>query len=239
MSEASALLALQDLDVRLLRLASALSKMPQQSRLKAIALARKKVASELTGIVGRRKDAELEVEETEGDLRYYRDKDARIRGDAEGRSCTHRELKDIEQQLTGLAKRIEKCEYALGPLRDSLGRLERAEAGARSTLERLDSERAREQESLDAGSSDVRAQIVELTRQREAVASELSAGTLRSYEAARARFGGLGVERLRGNVPSVCRVKLQPSQFSDVSHAGPVTECPYCHRILVTEGALE
>ena len=42
------------------------------------------------------------------------------------------------------------------------------------------------------------------------------------------------VERLAGNVPSVCRVKLQPSSFHDLAHGDEITECPYCHRILIT-----
>ena len=54
-------------------------------------------------------------------------------------------------------------------------------------------------------------------------------------DAAAKRFGGLAVEKLEGNVPSVCRVKLQPSLFSDLKHAGSIAECPYCHRLLVTE----
>ena len=37
-----------------------------------------------------------------------------------------------------------------------------------------------------------------------------------------------------GNVPSVCRVKLQPSLFHDLAHGDEITECPYCHRILIT-----
>ena len=68
MTEAAALLSLQDLDLRLLKLASSLAKMPQQARLKTIELARKKVAAELTGIIGQRKDAQIEIEETEAEL---------------------------------------------------------------------------------------------------------------------------------------------------------------------------
>jgi len=36
-------------------------------------------------------------------------------------------------------------------------------------------------------------------------------------------------------VPSICRVKLQPSLFSDLKKADAITECPYCHRLLVTQ----
>ena len=84
-----------------------------------------------------------------------------------------------------------------------------------------------------------RSEIVELTRERERVATQLEAGLLERYESARKRFKGLAVERLRGNVPSVCRVKLQPSQFHDLAHGEEITECPYCHRILITSEEVE
>ncbi|OUO35439.1 C4-type zinc ribbon domain-containing protein [Olsenella sp. An290] len=234
MTEATALLDLQDVDLRLLRLASSLASLPQQKRLKTIDLARKKVASELSGIVGKRKDAEMEIADLRAALDHYRDKAAEVQAEADASAHTHREIMDFERQLTSLAKHIEKSEFALGPARDRLGRLERAERNARLTSERLEAEREATQSSLDADSRSLRSEIVELSRERGRLAAGISAEHLASYERARKRFGGLAVERLRGNVPSVCRVKLQPSQFHDLAHGDEVTECPYCHRILIT-----
>lgn len=234
MTEANALMRLQELDLELLRCASSLAAMPQRKRLETIALARKKVASELTGIVGKRKDAELEIADTEADLQHYRDKTAEVRTAADAGGHTHRELRDFEQSLTSLAKRIEKCEYTLGPAREGLERLERAERNARLTEERLEREAEATKEALAEASQSLRSRIVELTGERDTAASELSEEHLKAYEAARKRFKGLAVEQLRGNVPSVCRVKLQPSQFHDLAHGEEITECPYCHRMLVT-----
>ena len=72
MTVASDLMKLQDLDLELLKCASSLASMPQQARLKTIGLAAKKVRSELTSIVGQRKDAELELADTRAE-RYYFD----------------------------------------------------------------------------------------------------------------------------------------------------------------------
>ena len=138
MTEASSLMQVQELDLELLKCASSLASMPQQARLKTIALAAKKVASELTGIVGQRKDAEIEVSDTRANLAHYREKTAEVQALADEGEHTHREIRDFEQQLTSLAKRIEKCEFQLGPLTERLGRLERAEKNARRTAERLD-----------------------------------------------------------------------------------------------------
>lgn len=239
MTEAIALTRLQELDLELLRHASKLAAMPQRRRLKTIELAKRKVASELLGIVGQRKDAELEIADTEERLVHYHEKTAEVQAAAEAGERTHRELRDFEQQLTSLAKHIEKAEFALGPLRERLERLERAERNARRTEGSLDDELASTRESLDRDSADVRARIVELSRERERLAGQVSAEHLAAYEAARKRFKGLAVERLNGNVPSVCRVKLQPSQFHDLVHGDEITECPYCHRMLITSEEAE
>lgn len=239
MSVATTLTELQKVDLELLKHASSLSSMPQRKRLDTIELAQRKVASELKGIVGQRKDAQMEVDETEAALVHYREKTEEVHAAAESGQHTHRELVEFERQLTSLAKRIEKAEYTLQPLRAKLERLERAEHNARLTSEKLASERAATEQALSEASGSLRSQIVELSHRRDALASELTPELLERYEAARKRFRGLAVEQLHGNVPSVCRVSLQPSQFHDLSRAGEVCECPYCHRILITseEGA--
>ena len=234
MTQPDALTRLQELDLELLKHASTLSAMPQRKRLATIELAARKVASELKGIVGQRKDAQTDVTDAEEALAHYRAKTAEVQAAADAGEHTHREISSFEQQLTSLAKRIEKCEFQLGPLTERLGRLERAEKNARLTAERLEQERAATEASLAEGSASLRARIVELTRERERAAQGISAEHLAAYEKARKRFKGLAVERLVGNVPSVCRVKLQPSLFHDLAHGDEITECPYCHRILIT-----
>ena len=234
MTEPAALMRLQELDLELLKHASTLSAMPQRKRLQTIELASRKVASELKGIVGQRKDAQTDVTEAEEALGHYRAKTAEVQAEADAGEHTHREISSFEQQLTSLAKRIEKSEYTLRPLREQLDRLTRAEKNARATAERLETERAATESALAEGSSSLRAEIVRLSRERDELAGRLAPELLERYEAARKRFKGLAVERLHGNVPSICRVKLQPSSFHDLAQGDEITECPYCHRILIT-----
>ena len=234
MTVADTLVRLQEVDLELLKHASTLSAMPQRKRLQTIELAARKVATELKGIVGQRKDAETEIADAEEALAHYREKTVEVQAAADAGEHTHREIRDFEQQLTSLAKRIEKSEYTLRPLREQLERLERAERNARATSERLEAERTATEAALADGSSSLRAEIVRLSNERSDLAGRLAPELLERYEVARKRFKGLAVERLHGNVPSVCRVKLQPSQFHDLSQSEEITVCPYCHRILIT-----
>lgn len=240
MTVADTLVRLQEVDLELLKHASTLSAMPQRKRLATIELAARKVATELKGIVGQRKDAETDISDAEAALAHYREKTAEVQTAADAGEHTHREIRDFEQQLTSLAKRIEKYEYTLRPLHEQLERLERAERNARATAERLETERAATERALAEGSSSLRAEIVRLSHERDELARRLEPELLERYEAARKRFKGLAVERLRGNVPSICRVKLQPSSFHDLAQGEEIAECPYCHRMLITseEGQL-
>ena len=234
MTVADTLVRLQEVDLELLKHASTLSAMLQRKRLATIELAARKVATELKGIVGQRKDAETDISDAEAALAHYREKTAEVQAAADAGEHSHREIRDVEQQLTSLAKRIEKSEYTLRPLREKLERLERAERNARATAERLESERAATESALAEGSSSLRAEIVRLSHERDELAGRLEPELLERYEAARKRFKGLAVERLRGNVPSICRVKLQPSSFHDLAQGEEIAECPYCHRMLIT-----
>lgn len=233
MSDASNLLALQETDLELLRRASKLKAMPQVERLDTIKKARRKVASELTSIVGQRKDAETELSDTKAELAHYQEITQTVQARAMADGVDYRRMRDYESQLSSLAKNIEKCEYTISQQEESLERLRRAEQNAIATLDRLDDERDQTQASLDAETSDLRAEISQLTGERQRLTSELSPDVLEWYERERKHFKGLAVESLNGNVPTTCRVKLQPSLYHDLARGPEITECPYCHRILV------
>lgn len=238
MSESQALLRLQEIDLQLMRDSHALRQMPQQKRLAALAQAKKKLKSELQKIVGQRKDAQMELDDN--DERHIRLLQIMDEVREKAQESGYREVGDIESQLTSLAKKVEKLEFAHGELQASLGKLEKAEANARALGDRLDSEGEELEASYKRDSADIMARVRELARERKAVLAQLSPQTARTYDEKSKRFGGLAVERLQGNVPSVCRVKLQPSQYGDLRSAGePIAECPYCHRMLVVEGALD
>jgi predicted nucleic acid-binding Zn-ribbon protein len=216
----------------------ALRQMPQQKRLAALAQAKKKLKSELQKIVGQRKDAQMELDDNEE--RHIRLLQIMDEVREKAQESGYREVGDIESQLTSLAKKVEKLEFAHGELQATLGKLEKAEANARALGDRLDGEGEELEASYKRDSADLMARVRELARERKAVLAQLSPQTARTYDEKSKRFGGLAVERLQGNVPSVCRVKLQPSQYGDLRRAGePIAECPYCHRMLVVEGALD
>lgn len=239
MSESEALLRLQDIDVKLMRIRSHLQQMPQQQKIVTIDRAAKKLASQLTTIVGQRKDAQIELEDNEAAHQQVVDRTAEVKAEAATRSAGFRETRDLDAHLTALAKRQEKLEFAYENISARLMKAEKAEANARALADKLAEERAAQLESFTRETSDLRAEMRVLEGDRKQTAAEISDEVMARYDRAVKRFGGLAVESLVGNMPSVCRVKLQPASFGDLKRGPEITECPYCHRILVTRDALK
>ena len=112
MSESMLLVQLQTIDLKLLKAASTLAAMPQHKRLETIELAKKKLSSEYNKIVGLRKDAELEVKDLESQHETYQKKEQETQERAAAET-DYRAIQDYDQQLSTLAKALEKTSFKL------------------------------------------------------------------------------------------------------------------------------
>ncbi|WP_077597956.1 zinc ribbon domain-containing protein [Olsenella urininfantis] len=233
MNDYEALLKLQETDLKLMRLSRSLKDMPQQKKLAAIRQAQKKISSELSRILGQRKDSQMELEESEAQHAHLLEVRESVRAKADG--AGYRELSDLDAQLSHIAKKLEKLEFTHDDKVLRLDRLLKAERGAEALGEKLRREAAEQEEGLRRQTADLMSQARTLAAARKGLIAELDDDTAERYERASRRFDGLAVERLVGNVPSVCRVKLQASSYAELRRQGPICECPYCHRLLVTE----
>lgn len=232
MSEASALLRLQEIDLELMRAKKNAEALPQRQKVAAARAAAKKVAGELTKIVGQRKDLEIELADLEDSKKFFSEKVTEIQSGSYNQDF--RSAQDMEFNLATLAKKLEKCDYDTEHLLPRLETVERAEKNARALADKLEREEAAQLASFKQAMDEITAQVKSLAAERERIVASLPGSLVTSYEAARKRFGGVAVETLVGNRPSACRVALQPSSFTDIRRSGAeVTTCPYCKRILV------
>ena len=238
MQESQALLRLQDIDIELMRLNAQLNAMPQQKKLAAIKAAERNLSGKLKTIIGQRKDAEIDLDDNEAAHQKTVDRVSEVQADAQERAQDFRGIRDLEAHLTALAKQLEKIEFKHRELEANLEKLLKAEQNANDLARKLQEERKVQQESYERQSADIMARVRVLAAERKDVMGYISDEVSQRYVKAAKRFGGLAVERLRGNMPTTCRVKLQQGIFGELMRGPIITECPYCHRMLVTEGAL-
>lgn len=236
MKETEALIRLQEIDLSIMRHKRTLAAMPQVKKLGTVRAARKKLASEVNRIVGRRKDVEMDLSENEAATKRLKEIVGEVQQRYKDENVGYRELADIEAQLTSLAKKLEKRSFQHGELTTALAKVQAEERRAREMDDRLIAEAESLIASYKSQSAEIEQGLADLTAEREQVAQSISQPILEQYEDAAKRFGGLAVETLKGNKPSTCRVAIPPSSFADVRKGPDITTCPYCHRLLVTEG---
>ena len=234
MTESEALLDLQEIDLEMKRLTKEAASLPQKAKIEAGRAARKKVDLELRKIVGQRKDVEMEIDELAANRRALEGQVNAASKDAQ--VADHRAALDLENRLDMLAKQIEKIDFQTNALIERLEVVERAEKNAHAIQQRLDGELVSLATSLKETLEDLNNQLASLKRKRQVTLAQISPELQLRYNQTVERLGPLAVETLEGNEPSACRVKLQPATYSDLKrHAKPIDECPYCHRILITD----
>lgn len=236
MKESEALVRLQEIDLALIRDKRTLARMPQTKKLQAVAAARKKLASEISHIVGLRKDAEMDLEENEANHKRLAEIVAEVQEKYTSATVSYREVADLESQLTDLAKRIEKLEFKHGDLVARVDKVCEAERNARAIDGKLTAEGASLMKALKEQAAGIEQDMKELESERAQVVEFISDEVMDRYKEAVRRFDGLAVETVRVSQPSICRVTIPPSSFGDIRRGPSITECPYCHRILVTDG---
>ena len=237
-TESQSLLRLQEIDLELMRLKGQLDAMPQQKKLAAIKAAKKNLAGKMKTIIGQRKDAEIDLEDNEAAHQKTVNRVNEVQAEAQERAHDYRGVRDLEAHLTALAKQLEKLEFKHRELEANLEKLLKAEQNANDLAKKLEDEGVAQQEAYVRASADLMARVRVLAAERKATLANISDDVAQRYAVAAKRFGGLAVERLQGNMPTTCRVKLQQGIFGELMRGPIITDCPYCHRMLVTEGAL-
>ena len=234
MGEGQKLLKLQETDLELVRHRSELADLPE---IKALAQKRKSLAAakeELRRVTGRRKDLETylgELDEEESlclkDIEAAQEHAASVKDYAD--------VQDLEYELSQLAKELDKIAFERNDYQTELAQVSEREAKGTSFIARLEKAILADAQAARDHAAGIQADIERCEGLRQKLMTELPEGLEDRYERASERHKGLAVERLAGSIPSICRMTLTESSMNDLKGAGAITECPYCHRILILE----
>ncbi|HEX9093041.1 MAG TPA: hypothetical protein VF902_03575 [Coriobacteriia bacterium] len=237
MDEAGALLELQDLDLRILRLTKRLDEMPEK---RDILVARAKLVDLRTLLARTRAAAravDARLKRLEDDAGVITAKMEAEQGKLlSGQIKNPKELQAISMELDSLKRRrdaLENEELAEMGKAETAGQQEAKIAGVIEAGERKEAELVAV--FKDRGSAIV-AEVEEIGATRERVASHISAATLSRYESLRGSKHGIAVGRLDGGTCGACRVSLPAGHVERLMAGGPIGECPKCQRMLVVGG---
>lgn len=230
------LLELQDVDLRLQRLAhrrSSLLEIAELDRLLAEHRSLRDAAvvteTEVADLRRLQAKADADVEQ----VRLRRDRDQQ-RLDS-GQVGSPRELESLQHEIVSLQRRQ-------GELEDVELDLMQRHEDAQRQLDRLRAEltdveqRARETEkSRDAEWAGIDAEAVAAGAERASLAAGLPGDVLALYDKLRGSQGGVGAAALRGGRCEGCRLELTATERARLRAAAPdeVLRCEECRRILV------
>ena len=144
-----------------------------------------------------------------------------------------RQVQQLEITLSDFAKKLDRVEFERAEAHQKLDTIQADEATLAENLTKVENAVVALTKQARTHAADIQDAIDKNERKRSVLLESLDPSLAKAYEDASKRFGHLAVEKLEGNVPSICRMSLQSSTMSDLRHADEVTECPYCHRLMV------
>ena len=224
MSNGENLLSLQEVDIELSQLKDKLAQLPE---LKDLAKKRRALAAakeELLKVVALRKDAETDLADLAEEEAEYRRRVDEAQKSVD--SSDYHRVQNLEIELSNLAKWLDKVAF---DQRSCTTRLEEAtarEQKGREFIEKLEASIIRSGQAARVAATDLQNDIAELERPDS---------LHEAYTVASKQFRGLGVEKLEGSTPSLCRMALTEASLNEVKRTKGVTTCPYCHRILIVD----
>lgn len=238
MTTAETLLELQRLDLALERDEVSLRELPELKELARKRAAYQKLKAEAAHLMGTRKDLETEVADLTREQAETEHEVTLTQEDAQ-RLKDYREVQALEIELSDLAKKLDKIAFNLKEKESALADALEREEKVNAYLAKFEQALLNDAQATRAAVTAVQERIDAARRDRNRTAASLDATMLDSYEASRKAHKGIGVEELRKNVPSVCRMALTEASMEDVTRAGSIATCPYCGRILIQQEVTE
>jgi predicted nucleic acid-binding Zn-ribbon protein len=172
-----------------------------------------------------RKDAELSLQTTEGELKKYRE---RLYG---GTVANPKELEALEKEVSMLSKTRSKLDEKILSRMDTEDGRQRAANECSSQIAEVERVRAEKVAAYNARKAEIEAALAQTSKERDKVASTIDPDLLERYEDKRARLGNLGVAAIVDGACEGCHITVPEFQMRDFEESETLQTCQ-CGRIL-------
>lgn len=231
MGVGSSLLELQEIDLTLMRDKEQLQNLPEIAELARRRKLYLKLKGDVTKLYAQRKDVEIDLQDL--DVREQKLHEGVEQARREVDMDDYRQVQQLEITLSDFAKKIDRVEFERKEAHGKLDSIQSDDATLAENIKKVENSIVAMTKQARTHAADIQEAIDKNERKRSMLFDGLDISVAKAYEKASKQFGHLAVEKLEGNVPSICRMSLQSSSMSDLRHADEVTECPYCHRLMV------
>ena len=234
MSDARALIKLQEIDLTRLRLRRRAQEMPELQALKQILDKIDEVGEKSKQISAMRSSAEVEMQQL-ADEDDELEKRAEALNKEISETADFRIVQNLTSELEGIVKRRNKVEFDTGKLSDRIEKISGVEDQVSDAFAKLEAKRAKLEEKITAATEEIDATLEELAGEREGIVASLPADIMAEYERLRESKNGIAVGVLQEGHCSACRVSFPEGKLVGLQAGPEVATCPQCHRILIVE----
>ena len=231
MGVGSSLLELQEIDLTLMRDKEQLQNLPEIAELARRRKLYLKLKGDVTKLYAQRKDVEIDLQDL--DVREQKLHEGVEQARREVDMDDYRQVQQLEITLSDFAKKLDRVEFERKEAHGKLDTIQSDDATLAENIKKVENSIVAMTKQARTHAADIQEAIDKNERKRSMLFDGLDISVAKAYEKASKQFGHLAVEKLEGTVPSICRMSLQSSSMSDLRHADEVTECPYCHRLMV------
>jgi len=229
------LLKLQEIDLELLRSQKKLNELPQRNMILALREKKSAIDKKQFQVTEMKKGLEHEILRIDDEDERLVAKQDEVQEKINSVKGDYRAVEAFTKELSGIAKRRNTLETNKEPLSKKLAEIEQVLTQALDALEKVSSQEAEVVASFKQEGGALNNQIAQLQKSRDTAFASLEAPLAQTYEKTLKRLGGVAVARLTGNLCSVCRNALEEGKLLQVKGEAPLSECPYCKRLLVVE----
>ncbi|MDR2492436.1 MAG: hypothetical protein LBD25_03095 [Coriobacteriales bacterium] len=233
LSDAQLLLALQETDFRVLQLKKQLEELPQRSKILEVRAKHREVKEKLGRLAALRDECDegtRKLQERESTLKAHM-ADIQAAIDTTG---DYKQATALSHEYNIQSKAVEGLESELLQLLEKLDKIAAVAAEADSALDRLAKQEDALTESFKAQGGALQEAIGRESRLRGLAYERLPAFIQSRYDKAVASKGGSGAAYIENGHCSACHVAFNEGQMLRLKHGEPISECPHCHRLLVT-----
>lgn len=229
----AALLAIQQLDLDIMRAKKKLDELPQRAKILAIRKKRQAIEGKKSQVDALRTEIEQQLARIQDEDERLAERQRETQGKIDAAKGDYRGVESLSKDLNGMAKRRATLEGEYNETAEKLERAEEVSSQVESALATLASQEEQLVASFQKEGGEITAQIGPLTKQREERARETSSDLLARYEKIAAKSGGVGIAVLSGDRCGACRSQISEGKLLQVRAEAPLSTCPSCKRLLV------
>jgi predicted nucleic acid-binding Zn-ribbon protein len=231
MSDASELLALQELDLQLdrtrARLAEIEDSLAESEELRAAREDLQEKSNLLAALTARQADLEHEVEDVSAKAA---DVEAKLYS---GKVTSPKELSDLDADLKSIRSLVAKREDTLLAHLVEVESAESEQVVAREAYASVEAAWTDHHDELLGERESLQPQAQELTARRDEAASRIDGRALVLYRMLRERKGGVAVSRVERGMCQGCRITLPAAVLHNARGSSALVQCVSCERILL------